>query len=892
MIATSKIKMDLANPQRRINIDVMQDDRCSRELQISLYTGGIPYTPPQDCTALVRYHKTDGKTGLYDTLPDGSPACHIAGNVVTVTLAPQVCTVSGPVELVVSLIWGSAQLSSFAIGLHVHPQPGKNPRSEHYFSVTGFIPQPRKAQVGQYLMVSAVKDGRVTGLQTAFPAGNSTVVGSQGAPDYVVAEAIRVAKVAQNRQNGSTITFLACSDPHHSISHAHAAQIADSISHCGQAMAIIKDRIHLDFAAVLGDLIWDGGENKQAAQEAMAFVNQALAEGCAGIPNFRARGNHDCLTNGNAALTDSEIFGRIGIYNDGGEFDPGNRVGGYCYRDFSQHKLRIIVLNTSEDDAGSFVLSQAQLTWFQQALDLSAKGDGWASVVLSHHPLDWYGSGHAAVQALQNADHVLCCIHGHVHNFKVDTLSGTAIPRIAVPNVCFYRNNEYGNNQGPENSQGIEFGESQTYHKTANSADDTAFCVITLDRAAGKLYADHYGAGYGRVVNLDGTTVEKHSILCDLMGVSVPNVPAETAAGSSFATRITVEPGYTLKSICVTMGGQDVTGTVFDGSRICIDAVTGPLVITAEAVDPNAQPEVPDEPEVVAVNLIPTSIDTDGSTFNGVGYKTGYRLNSSGTTTALEGAIASGFIAYAGQSICISGSAASAPGTVGNYLNLYDSSFNRINAIGFDNLVSYGAAWQQSGTWQLTVDPDTLNNATVLEQLAAAAYIRCSLGAPESEAAFCLTLGGSTASGFTNQVPLSLDTDGTVYNGCGYITDHRLDPTGVVSLAGAVASGYVPYSGQVIRIYGTAEPAVGTDGNYFCMYGSDYSYINTIDFYNMAAYGAVWEQVEGKYMLTIDPAALTNIYVQEQLASAGYIRASFGALASAGDFVITLDQSI
>ncbi len=892
MIAISKIKMDLANLSRRITIDVMQDDRSSRELRISLYNGKAPCTPPPDCTVLVRYHKADGKTGLYDTLPDGTPAWSISGNTVTVALAPQVCTVPGAVELVVSLLWGGAQLSSFAIGLQVHPQPGKNPRSEDYFSVTGFLPQPRSAQVGQYLMVTSVEEGRITGLQTGVPTGGTTVVGSAGAPDYVVAEANRVAAAAQNRQNGSTVTFLACSDPHYSVSHPHETQIADSISHCAQAMSIIKSRIHVDFAAVLGDLVWDGGESNQAARDAMAFVNSALSECCTGIPNFRARGNHDCLANGNAVLTDGEIFGRIGIYNDGAVFDPENRTGGYCYRDFPQHKLRVLLLNTCEVSDGGFALSSRQLDWLADALDLTGLGDGWHSLVLSHHPLDWYGSGHAGVQVLKNAQNVLCCVHGHVHNFKVDTVAGTQIPRIAVPNICFYRSNEYGTNQGPENSEGIEFGEAQTYGKTANTAGDTAFCVITLDLEAGKVYADHYGAGYSRVVALDGTSQPKYAVVCDLTGVSSTTVPTGLDAGAAFAARLTVESGYVLQSLSVTMGGTDVTGIVYKDGCISIDAVTGDLKIKALAVDPNAQPESPEEPEVVAVNQIPTSIDTDGSTYHNVGYQTGYRLNSSGGTTALEGAIVSGFIAYAGQSICISGSAASTPGTVGNYLNLYDSSFSRINTLSFDNLVSYGAVWKQSGTWQLTVDPDTLNNTTVLEQLASAAYIRCSLGVPESADTFSLTLDGAGGQSFTNQVPLSVDTDGTVYNGCGYITDHRLDPTGVVSLAGAVASGYVPYSGQVIRIYGTAEPAVGTDGNYFCMYGSDYSHINTIDFYNMSAYGTLWEQVDGKYLLTIDPAALTNSYVQEQLAAAGYIRASFGALSNAGDFVITLDQSI
>lgn len=896
MIATTKIKMDLANLQRRIRIDAVQDDRYSRNLQISLYNGSLAFTPPADTSVLVRYRKPDGTAGIYDTLPDGSTAWSISGNTVTVALAPQVCTVSGQAELVVSLLWGGAQLSCFTIGLDIHPQPQGTADSKPYSQISGFLPQPTNAKVGQFLKVAAMENGRVTALQTGSITGSTTVAASADVPDYVAEEAARAADVAQNRQGGSSFTILACSDPHYSASHADAAQLASSVRHAAQAMGVISQRIHIDLAAVLGDLVWDGGESADEATAAMTFVNSALAEAWHGIPNLRVCGNHDCAANSADPLEEDRIFARVGIYNRDAVTDPDYRAGGYCYRDFPQHKLRVILLNTSQASDGSFALSDRQIAWFTQALDLSSLGEGWGSIVLSHHPLDWYGSGHAAVQALKNGGNVLCCIHGHVHNYKVDLVAGTTIPRIAVPNICFHRNNEYGSNGAPENSQGIEFGEDRTYEKTADCARDTALCILTLDRDSGILYADHYGAGYSRVIRLDGSALQSHRIVCDLTGVSISTLPDSLSQGAAFAAELTVEDGYTLQSIAVTMDGVDVTGDVCDGNHIRIDAVTGELVITAVAAKQAQDGEediTPDAPEEASENLVPSSVDTDGNVFNGTGYLTGYRLNSSGNTTALDGAIASGFIPYTGQVICIGGSAASVAGTVGNYLCLYDSSFQWINSLDFGNLVTYGGQWKQSGSYQLTVDPAGLTNETVLAQLASAAYIRCSLGNPVSADAFTVTLGSSGASsGYTNQVTRSVDTDGTVYNGCGYLTGHRLDASGAVALSGAIASGYVPYNGQVIRIWGSSDASVGVDGNYFCMYGSDFSHINTIDFYNMSNYGAVWEQVGEKYMLTIDPAALTNVYVQEQLASAGYIRASFGIIGSAEDFVITLDESI
>ena len=71
------------------------------------------------------------------------------------------------------------------------------------------------------------------------------------------------------------------------------------------------------------------------------------------------------------------------------------------------------------------------------------------------------------------------------------------VTRICIPNSCFYRNNEYGQNSDSEYLD-IEYGETVTYDKTANTAQDTAFCVLVIDKAASKVYAVHYGAGYDR----------------------------------------------------------------------------------------------------------------------------------------------------------------------------------------------------------------------------------------------------------------------------------------------------------------------------------------------------------------------------------------------------------
>ena len=70
----------------------------------------------------------------------------------------------------------------------------------------------------------------------------------------------------------------------------------------------------------------------------------------------------------------------------------GSRTGGYYHRDFEDYKLRIIALNTSETEGSNIRCSVEQYTWFASMLDLSAKTDAadWQILILSHHPLDWY----------------------------------------------------------------------------------------------------------------------------------------------------------------------------------------------------------------------------------------------------------------------------------------------------------------------------------------------------------------------------------------------------------------------------------------------------------------------------------------------------------------------
>jgi protein-tyrosine phosphatase len=118
--------------------------------------------------------------------------------------------------------------------------------------------------------------------------------------------------------------------------------------------------------------------------------------------------------------------------------------------------------------------------------------------------------------------------------------------------------------------------------------------------------------------------IQTFTITNKLTGCTTSNPVTSVTEGASYSATFALADGYgKFKAVTVTMGGNDVTSSVYADGTINIASVTGNVVITAVA-------------EVAAryTNQITKSIDTDGKPYNGgKGWKTGYRLNSSGVET-------------------------------------------------------------------------------------------------------------------------------------------------------------------------------------------------------------------------------------------------------------------
>lgn len=455
-------------------------------------------------------------------------------------------------------------------------------------------------------------------------------------PSYVKTEADSLVSKVVSAQGNRVFTLAAISDLHYGN-----GSYTDGILHASQALAYIRKQITLDAFAVLGD--YTDGYPADSVDNAFGDcrkINSLLAP-MEAVPNMRIQGNHDFYS-GYAQF----VHYHIQAYSEGVTW--GDKNGGYFYRDFADKKLRIICVNTTETDNANLTVSTTQYTWFVNALDLSAKSGAadWQILVLSHHPLDWYVSdgtyrfayimeaykngasgtvgGVSYNFSGKNSATLIGNIHGHIHNLLVDyinkgnvnTSNPTKVLRICTPEACINRANQYDG----------AWKDSTTHNKTTYSAKDTSFVVYCIDLNAQSIKAFCYGAGYDREISYAPVAPAVYSITNILTNCAASGVSSITEGGTATIT-ISTNNEYELPDTIVVSGASYTwdksTGT------LTLSNPTSNVTVTVVAI----------EAELPYKNQIRLSINADGTQFVGTngedGYKMGYRLNSSGTETAI-----------------------------------------------------------------------------------------------------------------------------------------------------------------------------------------------------------------------------------------------------------------
>lgn len=442
--------------------------------------------------------------------------------------------------------------------------------------------------------------GAVRGITTGDQIAHADI------PDYIKTAALEVAKKVQAVRTDESIIFIAASDAHQLDT---STDIVSGNQHAGMALKALAYMLPgIDFCCYLGDYTWGASTTTIAEmKQHIAEISKNIDEAFRGMPQFRTVGNHDAgayaAAQNGATIPDAELYQMIGKYCDGATF--GSTTAGYCYRDFDSKKLRVICLNTSEsltaDTASTGHVSAAQAAWFAETLKAVGVKTGWRVLTLSHHPLDWsvvsvcsnivkaYVTGGSITVGgktvnFANANNAkfLCAFHGHVHCFKaakLNSISGNTATefnawRVAIPNMCFSRNNEYGQN-GKGEYYGVEFGEETTYNKTAGTADDTAFVVNVLNPAAQKIYSYCYGAGYDREVFTGIATVA-------VTGITLNATSGEAEKGGTVTLTATVSPATASNKTVLWSSSAPNIASVTNGVVTALSAGTADIVATTE----------------------------------------------------------------------------------------------------------------------------------------------------------------------------------------------------------------------------------------------------------------------------------------------------------------------
>ena len=354
-------------------------------------------------------------------------------------------------------------------------------------------------------------------------------------PEYVKTAVLELAKKVSAVQTADSITFIAASDAHQLDTDEY---VVNGNLHASMAMKALGYVLPgIDFCCFLGD--YSAGSSTTTIAEGrqhFAEINSGLKEAFAAVPQFRTPGERDGLRNSwtqnGSWLQSEEIYTYVGRYNEGATY--GSTSEGYCYRDFDEKKLRVICLNTSENGQNFDNVSEPQQLWLARMLRTVGLKTGWGIVILSHYPLDFTDVGKTSTSAANavgtilrkyaeggsakisgmtisfknaNKAKIYATFHGHTHNLKVAKLSDVQesgstefdVLRIAIPNMCYFHNNEFGQNEGTD-SNDIEFGEDTTYSKTHDTASDTSFIVNVINPSEGKINSFCYGAGYDREI--------------------------------------------------------------------------------------------------------------------------------------------------------------------------------------------------------------------------------------------------------------------------------------------------------------------------------------------------------------------------------------------------------
>lgn len=248
-------------------------------------------------------------------------------------------------------------------------------------------------------LIEKVEDleSKVISLETSSASQTGTVYPTLH--DYYITNIANARPIYYNEQEANTLTFSMLSDIH---AHLKSSSAYTNILKNVEASSAWAKIVNNDFIMLSGDLIVDYHDKATA----LGLVDDVveMAEKHARCPVYTVKGNHDTnegVTENIPAyrFTDKEFYLHANARGEkyGMVTDPEYPYGGYYYVDFPKQKIRMVCLNTSENNPnydiltatkGQFrytgVFSPNQVAWVK---DVALRVDeGWAVMMISHIP--------------------------------------------------------------------------------------------------------------------------------------------------------------------------------------------------------------------------------------------------------------------------------------------------------------------------------------------------------------------------------------------------------------------------------------------------------------------------------------------------------------------------
>lgn len=595
-------------------------------------------------------------------------------------------------------------------------------------------------------------------------------------PDYFVNECVDTAQKINSLQNSNTLTIFFITDSHVYTSNNNMQYLDAQLAGMNALSKMLKPDI-----VVHGGDMTNGSEVKATTIEYADHIVKCMRE-IGGNNTHILIGNHDGNTvqptgrdNETERITEAEMLTMYRSWDDGFTYAGDSYQGGnfYGYRDYSDIGLRVIKLHSYREKigdsnydggkGGNWGYYDDEVTWFANV----ALNTNNTILIICHQTLSPVLQGYveladiphngvamqSAIDSWLSANSSHRCagvIHGHVHWDYSAKGKGTFTVIDHNTKNQISRTGTYGNFY--EHGQCFcnympSFGQSDStptssYRdvpvdaifrgRKASTASQGLWTAVIVDTDNEMVNLIRFGAGEDRSYGYGATVY--HTINNSLTHVTSSNSRVSIEDGESYTTTLTAESGYTIDSYAVTMGGVDITSTVYSGGVINISSVTGNVVITAIASKPR-------------VNQLPLAIENDGvsiyptvthSALTTTGYATGYRLSSAGTESASANNFVTGFMPMTvGQTITLDGIELPATNYSGYntcYVAVYNSSFTCIKS-------NYSKDWHGSNLNPSTADSNnhiltlTINEGIGHEDLSSMAYVRISTLSMSGESA-------------------------------------------------------------------------------------------------------------------------------------------------------------